>query len=132
MIYLKKQEVRQLLVNVVEKNKKNIVVIEMENHKPLIFDAASALDLAMSLNYHYQTTDIILRKEAIINGFYDLSSGIAGEILQKYINYDIHLAIVGDFSEGSQALKDFIREANKGNNFYFVSTFEEAVECLGI
>ncbi len=122
---------RQLLVNVVEKNKKNIVVIEMENHKPLIFDTASALDLAMSLNYHYQTTDIILRKEAIINGFYDLSSGIAGEILQKYINYDIHLAIVGDFSEGSQALKDFIREANKGNNFYFVSTFEEAVECLG-
>lgn len=123
---------RQLLVNVVEKNKKNIVVIEMENHKPLIFDTASALDLAMSLNYHYQTTDIILRKEAIINGFYDLSSGIAGEILQKYINYDIHLAIVGDFNEGSQALKDFIREANKGNNFYFVSTFEEAVECLGI
>ncbi|WP_429968434.1 DUF4180 domain-containing protein [Enterococcus sp. DIV2371] len=122
---------RQLLVNVVEKNKKNIVVIEMENHKPLIFDTASALDLAMSLNYHYQTTDIILRKEAVINGFYDLSSGIAGEILQKYINYDIHLAIIGDFSEGSQALKDFIREANKGNNFYFVSTFEEAVDCLG-
>ena len=60
-----------------------------------------------------------------------LSSGLAGEILQKYINYGGKIAIYGDFSHyTSKPLKDFIYESNKGKDVFFVATKEEAVQKL--
>ena len=57
--------------------------------------------------------------------------GLAGEILQKYINYDGRIAIYGDYSHyTSKPLKDFIYESNKGKDVFFVSTKEEAVDML--
>ena len=60
-----------------------------------------------------------------------LSSGLAGEILQKYINYGGKIAIYGGFSHyTSKPLKDFIFESNKGKDVFFVATKEEAVQKL--
>jgi len=39
-----------------------------------------------------------LNKSAICDDFFDLSTGLAGEILQKFVNYHVKIAIVGDFS----------------------------------
>lgn len=61
------------------------------------------------------------------------SSGtqLAGEILQKCSNYRIKLAIYGDYSGyTSKPLHDFIYESNLGNDFFFVSAREEALEQL--
>lgn len=97
----------------------------------IISDVQTALDFAMTLDNQHQTSRIILRKEAIAEDFFDLRSGIAGAILQKYMNYQIRLAIVGDFSQyTSKALKDFIYESNQGNSFFFVATVAEAVRML--
>lgn len=97
----------------------------------IISDVQTALDFAMTLDNQHQTSRIILRKEAIAEDFFDLRSGIAGAILQKYMNYQIRLAIVGDFSQyASKALKDFIYESNQGNSFFFVATVAEAVRML--
>ena len=60
-----------------------------------------------------------------------MSTGIAGEILQKFMNYRIKAAIFGDYSKyTSKPLKDFIYESNHGKNFFFVATREEAVDRL--
>jgi hypothetical protein len=74
---------------------------------------------------------IILKKENILNDFYDLSTGIAGEILQKFSNYRRRIAIIGDFENiKSKSLKDFIYESNRTNQIIFVKTIEEALKIF--
>lgn len=74
---------------------------------------------------------IAVDKEAITEDFFVLSRGLAGEVLQKFINYQAKIAIFGDFSQyTSKPLKDFIYESNKGQDIFFVSTKTEAVERL--
>jgi hypothetical protein len=55
--------------------------------------------------------------------FFDLSSRVAGEITQKFVNYRLNLAIVGDIRdhvEASDALRDFVWESNRGTQVWFV------------
>src|SRR3990170_4682100 len=71
---------------------------------------------------------IIVHQENIDEQFFDLRSGLAGEMLQKVVNYRLQLAIVGDFSiYESKSLKAFIYESNKSNTIVFVSTVEDAL-----
>lgn len=67
-------------------------------------------------------TEIIRKnnKEAITDNFFILSNCLAGEILQKFVNYGIRFAIYGDFSKyTSKPLKDFMYESNNGKDIYF-------------
>ena len=94
-------------------------------------DVASALDFAMSVRYETGCTNIAINKEAVIDSFFALSTCLAGEILQKFINYGVRLAIYGDFSKyTSKPLKDFIYESNKGKDFYFQPDVQLAVDKL--
>lgn len=74
---------------------------------------------------------VIVHKVNIDESFFDLRSGLAGEMLQKVVNYRLRLAIVGDFSMyESKSLKAFIYESNKSSTIVFVSTAEEALKRL--
>ncbi len=83
-------------------------------------------------NLYYQGFDrIIIYEKNITPVFFDLKTGIAGEILQKFSNYRVQLAIVGDFSKyNSKSLNNFIYESNKGRLINFVSTLTEALGVL--
>ena len=106
------------------------IAIVSSNEK-IITDTQSALDLVMTVKYETGTNKIIMEKRNIVDEFFVLSSGMAGEILQKFINYHIKIAIYGDYSKyTSKPLKDFIYESNKGKDVFFVSTLDEAVEML--
>ena len=71
---------------------------------------------------------IIVHQESIDEKFFDLRSGLAGEMLQKVVNYRLRLAIVGDFSVyESNSLKAFILESNRSNAIVFVKTIEDAL-----
>jgi hypothetical protein len=71
---------------------------------------------------------IIVHQESIDQKFFDLRSGLAGEMLQKVVNYRLRLAIVGDFSfYESNSLKAFILESNRSNAIVFVKTIEDAL-----
>lgn len=97
----------------------------------VITDVDSALDLLMSAKYDAGTEYLVVDKKAVTEDFFVLSSGLAGEILQKYVNYGGKLAIYGDFSHyTSKPLKDFIFESNKGKDFFFVATKEEAIQKI--
>lgn len=69
---------------------------------------------------------IILRKENIAPEFFDLSTRLAGGILQKFVMYRVKLAIIGDFSDASESLKAFIYESNRGNEIFFCPDVENA------
>lgn len=97
----------------------------------VIVDAQSALDLAMSVRYETGSANLVLDKKLICEEFFILSTGVAGEILQKFINYHVRAAIYGDYSHyTSKPLKDFIYESNHGRHFFFVATKEEAIQKL--
>ncbi|KQL33745.1 cytoplasmic protein [Bacillus sp. FJAT-25509] len=97
----------------------------------ILIDEQSALDLIMTISYDHKSNRIALNKEAISEDFFNLSTKLAGAVLQKFVNYNIKFAIIGDFSSyTSKALKDFIYECNKGNNVFFVSSEQEAIDKL--
>lgn len=85
----------------------------------------------MSVKYDTGIKNIAIPKDLFSDKFFILSSGIAGEILQKFVNYQFRVAIYGDFSVyTSKPLKDFIYESNKGNSVFFVDNIDNAIEKL--
>ena len=116
-------------IEVIKGNHTEIAVVSSE--ELLITDVQSALDLMMTVKYETGCTNIAINKEAIVKDFFVLRSCLAGEILQKFINYGIRFAIYGDFSKyTSKPLKDFIYESNKGKDIYFQPTASLAIDKL--
>lgn len=108
-----------------------VLIAAVESDEALICDVQSALDLMATVRYETDADRIILPKAALDERFFALGSGLAGDVLQKFVNYQIKLAIVGDFSGyTSKALRDFIYESNNGNHVFFVSGEAETIEKL--
>ena len=115
-------------MNIITRNNQNIGVIE-QNMK--ITSVQDTLDIMATAQYIGDCMGIVLYKECIDESFFDLKTGFAGEVLQKFANYRLKLAIVGDFSHyTSKSLKDFIYECNKGNLVYFKNELEDALSAL--
>lgn len=102
-------------------------IAEIATDTIVINSAEDGLDLLGNL--YYQNFDRIIIYEANINPeFFNLKNGIAGEILQKFSNYRVRLAIVGDFTKfPGRSLKDFIYESNKIGQINFVNSLSEAI-----
>ena len=83
-------------------------------------------------NLYYQGFDkVIIYEKNIIPDFFDLKTKIAGDILQKFTQYQMSLIIVGDFSKlKSKSLNDFIFESNKGKQINFVGSQSEAIKVF--
>lgn len=108
-----------------------VLCVLVESDEPVITDAQSAIDLLMSAQYDVGSKDIVIPKQLIAEDFFVLSTGLAGEILQKYVNYGGRMAIYGDYSHyTSKPLRDFMYESNKSRDFFFVSTRDEAIAAL--
>ncbi len=111
--------------------KNNIICAVVKSDDVVITDVQSALDLLMNAKYDVGTKNIVIEKKLITEDFFILSRGLAGEILQKYVNYGSRIAIWGDYSHyTSKPLRDFIYESNKGKDVFFVATENEAIEML--
>lgn len=96
----------------------------------IINSEQDALDLLG--NCGYQGADaIIISEENVSPDFFELRTGLAGNVLQKFSNYRMQLAIVGNFEKyESKSLRDFIYESNKAKRINFVSTVDEAKKAL--
>jgi hypothetical protein len=60
--------------------------------------------------------------------FFRLRTGLAGAVVQKFVTYRLHLVVVGDvtgYVAASTALRDFVREANRGRQTWFVADTRE-------
>lgn len=118
-------------MNIRTHNLSNIKIAEVLSESIVILTVEDSLSLMADL--YYQGFDaIILHESTITPDFFDLKTGIAGEILQKFSNYRMRLAIVGDFKiYSSKSFNDFVFESNKNRQINFVGSVEEAVERLG-
>ncbi|MBK6952018.1 MAG: DUF4180 domain-containing protein [Crocinitomicaceae bacterium] len=107
-------------------------IAEVLSGKFLIQNASDSLDLLG--NIYYQDFDkIILHQKNLTPDFFDLKNGLAGEMLQKFSNYRVRLAIVGDFSTYTgKSITDFIFESNKTRQINFVRSVEEALTVLSL
>lgn len=111
-------------------------------HNTLIFVCAAdgeklkseqdAVDLIGEAAYAH-TELILIPVERLEEDFFQLKSGIAGQILQKFAMYRRQIVILGDISQyvaQSNALKSFVYEANHGNQVWFVTDLQELDERL--
>jgi hypothetical protein len=77
---------------------------------------------------------VVIPAERFDEGFFRLSTRIAGEIVQKFVNYRLRLVIVGDLSErlaNSSTLRGFVHETNRGTQVWFVADLAELDTRLG-
>lgn len=109
--------------------RKDIIFAELPSSER-IDDADALLDLMADARYN-DSGIMLIHSESLPEGFTDLKTGLAGEILQKFSNYRMKLAIIGDFtSTKSKSLNDFIRESNRTGRIIFVGNVEEAIGKL--
>lgn len=115
-------------ITIDHKNDSKIAMISSEGI--VIKNVNDALDLMADVKYKGYDK-MLLRKEQIIDDFFDLKSGLAGEILQKFTTYQMRVAIVGEFAGyNSKSLNDFIYECNQGDKILFKKTEAEALSEL--
>ncbi len=118
-------------MNVEKIEKEGQVIASVTGDEPVIADVQTALDFIMSVNYETGSRRIALNKAAVSEDFFILSTRLAGDVLQKFVNYHIKFAVYGDFSAyTSGPLKDFMYESNKGESVFFAATLQEAIDRL--
>ena len=116
-------------MNLEIKEFKNIRIAQV-SRETVIQTVQDATDLMGNADYQ-GARSIILDETNLDARFFDLKTGMAGEILQKYSNYHMKLAIMGEFEKyNSNALKTFIIECNRGNSIFFVPNFDSAVKKI--
>ena len=105
-------------------------IAELVASDVVVSSSQDFLDIIGNL-WGHEADALILHERSVSPAFFDLSTGLAGEILQKCINYGLRFALVGDFSRyESESLQAFVRESNRGSRIRFVSTLREALEAL--
>jgi hypothetical protein len=93
----------------------------------VIASAEDGIDLVGNLSYSGYEHAIVHARN-LTPEFFDLSTRLAGEVLQKFTTYRVRLAIVGDFTNvESKSLRDFIYESNKSTQVNFVASVDEAI-----
>ncbi len=69
---------------------------------------------------------VVVAREHLHPDFFDLRTGLAGEVMQKLVIYGVRLAVVGDFHRvGSRSLRALIHESNRTGHIVFVGSEEE-------
>ena len=85
----------------------------------------------LALGGEHETNLFMLKETDFDAAFYDLKSGLAGEIMQKFSNYRVRAVIVGSFqSVRNKRFREFMAESNKGNQLRFMQEKDAALQWL--
>lgn len=104
-------------------------VVELIGNTVVLRSVQSALDMIASLGL-FGGGKLIIHKEQIAPEFFDLSTRLAGDILQKFVTYQVRLAIVGDFTETSDSLSAFMYESNRQGHIFFLADTPAALQAF--
>jgi hypothetical protein len=108
----------------------DMTIAEVVSENLVLGSADQGLDLLGTL-YFSGFDRVILHEKDITPDFFELKNGMAGEVLQKFSNYRVKLAIIGSFEDyKGRSINDFIIESNKFGHISFVKSREEALEKL--
>ncbi|MET7294708.1 DUF4180 domain-containing protein [Streptomyces griseoloalbus] len=108
----------------------SVLVCDEDGRK--LSSGETALDLiGDAMGCHAEA--VVVPVERVADEFFALRSGVAGDVVQKFVNYRVRLVIIGDIASrvaDSEALRDFVREANRGDQVWFVADRAELDERL--
>ncbi|MWA06685.1 DUF4180 domain-containing protein [Actinomadura sp. LD22] len=98
---------------------------------PPVASGQDALDL---IGAAFAGARVVAVPAARLDGrFFSLGTGLAGEVMQRFVNYRLRLAVVGDLSvhlAASPALRALVRESNAGGHVWFVADLQELDDRL--
>lgn len=117
-------------IRIDQRGDSRVAVIEGEG--VIVKDVQDALDLMATVQYETDGCNkLLIGKQYVTEEFFDLKTKLAGDILQKYTNYGVKLAIIGDFSVyDSKSLRDFIYESNQGRQVFFLPNEQAGMDAL--
>ena len=113
------------MTDTVEQRRVPVLVCAAEG--PPIATPQDALDV-IGTAYGHDAEVVAIPAQRLDHSFFQLRSGLAGEIMQKFVNYRVRLAVRGDIAErveSSDALRDLVRESNRGRQIWFVADLDE-------
>jgi len=99
---------------------------------PPVATDSDALDLIVQ-GMEQGADTVLIPAERLTDDFFKLRTGVAGAIVQKFVNYRKRLVVVGDISarlDASATLSDFVREANRGRDIWFLPSKEDLAARL--
>jgi hypothetical protein len=108
------------------------VYVHEQDGEPLR-GADDALDL-ISAAWEAGATWVAVPAHRLHDDFFRLRTGVAGEMAQKFVNYRLGLAIVGDVSRhatAGSAFQSWVHESNRGAHLWFVDDLAELAARLG-
>ncbi|MEU6969455.1 DUF4180 domain-containing protein [Kitasatospora aureofaciens] len=99
---------------------------------PAITTVQDALDL---IGATYDGAELVaVPADRLDDTFFVLSTGFAGEVMQKFVNYHVRLVVLGDISrhlEASSALRSLVVESNRGSHIWFLADTDALAARLG-
>ena len=107
-------------------------VLECDANEKQLRNYSEAVEL-IGKAFEHRASVILVPAECLDDDFFRLSTRIAGELIQKVVQYRQRLVIVGDISRHlaeSSALRAFVLEANRGKEVWFLATHEELDQRL--
>ncbi|HET6531803.1 MAG TPA: DUF4180 domain-containing protein [Actinoplanes sp.] len=112
--------------------RRGVPVLVCDPVGPPIAGAQDALDV---IGAAFGRADVVaVPATRFDEGFFQLRSGVAGEIMQKFVNYRMRLAVVGDIAahvDASSALRDLVTESNRGRHIWFIDDLAAIDAHLG-
>ncbi len=91
-------------------------------------------DSLLSAAWEHCAQLVAIDASCLDESFFQLSSGLAGRLVQRFVNYRMPLAILGQLGrhlDASRALTDYVRESNRGNTVWFLDHFADLESRLG-
>ncbi len=122
-----KEEAKEMEYTIVEKNGQKYIKLDREGL--LIQKEQDALTL-LTLCMENGTNLLLIQGERLSDEFLRLKTGIAGAILQKFVQYNIKTVAVLDKDKARGKFKEFLAESNRGSMFRTYANFDEAEQWL--
>jgi len=110
------------------------VTVLVAADQPTVTDEQGALDL-LGESWQSGATLLVVPVRRLDDRFFDLRTGLAGAVLQKFVNYRMQVAILGEISDHlaySDALRAFVNESNRGQQVWFVDDLDQLADRLAV
>lgn len=116
-------------IRLLEEN--GVKIAELKGEANSVKGMDAVMDLIGEIHILHGCDRVLADRSLIDESFFDLRSGFAGELTQKFSNYRMRLAMTGRFNLiENLALKAFIYESNLGKTVRFASSRDEAIVWL--
>lgn len=108
----------------------NISYAECTTEQKIITHEQEAVELIGLCGYHH-TNNLLIYAHNIDERFFEIKSTLAGNVLQKFMNYSMKVGLViHDNLSGNKRFSEMMLETNKGSHFRIFKDKQKAVDWL--